>query len=344
MRIAEIGEFGLIERIASRLPKPGEGVVAGIGDDAAVLRASGDKYLLTSCDIQVEGVHFLRDRISPQQLGFKAVSIKVSDIAAMGGLPRYLTISLILPNETAVEYVDDLYEGIQQACELYGTEVVGGNMARSLAGVIVDVFLVGEVEKERVLLRSGARVGDALLVTGHLGESAAGLALLLNPEATCAEAHRQRVLAAHLTPRARLQEGRAIAQSGLATAMLDVSDGTASDTGHICEMSHVGARLWAARLPISEATQAVAQATGGEARQWALQGGEDYELLLTAPAQWAHELAGLVQRQTGTGVTVIGEIVPAADGITLSQADGTQVPLDKGGWNHFAQSTDHCRL
>jgi thiamine-monophosphate kinase len=335
MRIAEIGEFGLIARIASRLPKPGDGVVAGIGDDAAVLRASDNKYLLTSCDIQVENVHFLRDKISPQQLGLKSVAIKVSDIASMGGLPRYLTISLILPKETSVEYVDGLYEGIQEACELYGTEIVGGNMARSLAGVIVDVFLLGEVETDRVLLRSGARVGDSLLVTGSLGESAAGLALLLNPGATCAEAHRRRVLAAHLTPQARLREGRAIALSGLATAMLDVSDGTVSDIGHICEMSHVGARLWAARLPISEATRAAAEATGRDARQLALQGGEDYELLFTAPAQRADKLAELVQRQTGTAVTVIGEMVPAAEGITLSQADGTPVSLDKGGWNHF---------
>jgi len=335
MRIAEIGEFGLIDRIASRLPKLGEGVVVGIGDDAAVLRASDNKYLLTTCDIQVENVHFVRDQISPQQLGLKSVAIKVSDIASMGGIPKYLTISLILPKETSVEYVDGLYEGIGQACELYGTELVGGNMARSPAGIIVDVFLVGEVETERVLLRVGARVGDRLLVTGNLGESAAGLALLLNPGATCAEAHRQRVLEAHLTPKARLQEGRAIALSGLATAMIDVSDGTVSDIGHICDMSHVGARLWAANLPVSEATLAAARATGRDARQMALEGGEDYELLFTAPAERADELAQQVQQQTGTPVTVIGEIVPVAEGISLQQADGTRVPLRRGGWDHF---------
>ena len=335
MRITEIGEFGLIDRVARSLPAPGEGVVAGIGDDAAVLRISDGLYLLTTCDIQVEGVHFLKDKITPQQLGRKAVAINLSDIASMGGKPRYLTVSLTLPKETAVEYVDGLYEGIRHECEACGVDVVGGNMATSPAHIVVDTFLVGEVEAERLLLRSGARVGDRVLVTGSPGDSAAGLALLLNPEATCAEVHRRRVLEAHLTPQARLSEGRAIALSGLATAMIDVSDGTVSDIGHICEMSHVGARLWADSLPVSEATQAVARATGKEALELALQGGEDYELLFTAPAERADELARLVRRETDTPVTVIGEIVPAAEGITLLRADGTRTSLRRGGWDHF---------
>ncbi len=334
MRIAEIGEFGLIDRVARSLPTLGEGVVVGIGDDAAVLRISEDRYLLTTCDIQVEGVHFLKDKIAPWQLGRKAVAINLSDVASMGGKPRYLTVSLSLPKETAVAYVDGLYEGIRQECEACGVDVVGGNMAHS-PHIIVDTFLVGEVEAERLLLRSGTGVGDRVLVTGSLGDSGAGLALLLNPEATCEEVHRQRVLDAHLTPKARLEEGRAIALSGLATAMIDVSDGTVSDIGHICEMSHVGAQLWAANLPVSEATQAVARATGKDALELALGGGEDYELLFTAPAKQVDELAHLVQRETGTPVTVIGEIVPATEGITLVHADGTRTSLRGGGWDHF---------
>lgn len=335
MRITEIGEFGLIDRVARNLPTPGEGVVVGIGDDAAVVRISEEMYLLTTCDIQVEGIHFLRDKIAPQQLGRKAVAINLSDIASMGGNPLYLTISLTLPKETTVEYVDGLYAGLRQECEACGVDIVGGNMAHSPAHIVVDTFLVGEVEAERLLLRSGARVGDRVLVTGSPGDSGAGLALLLNPGATCAEEHRRRVLEAHLTPKARLEEGRVIALSGLATAMIDVSDGVVSDIGHICEMSHVGARLWAASLPISEATRAVARATGKEALELALHGGEDYELLFTAPAERADELARLVQRETGTPVAVIGEIVPAAEGITLLHADGTRTPLRRGGWDHF---------
>lgn len=334
MRIADIGEFGLIDRVARGLPTPGEGVVVGIGDDAAVLRADEGRYLLTTCDIQVEGVHFLKDKIAPRQLGRKAVAINLSDIASMGGIPRYLTISLSLPGETAVAYVDALYAGIREECAAAGVYVVGGNMAHAPL-IVVDTYLMGEVEAERVLLRSGARVGDRVLVTGSLGDSGAGLALLLNPEASCEEVHRQKVLEAHFTPQARLQEGRAIALSGLATAMIDVSDGTVSDIGHICEMSHVGARLWAESLPISEALRAVAQATGREALELALGGGEDYELLFTAPAEQADELAHLVRRETGTSVTVIGEMVPFTEGITLLHADGTHTSLRGGGWDHF---------
>ena len=337
MRVRDIGEFGLIDRIARSLPPPGAGVIVGIGDDVAVLQAS-NRYLLATCDIQVEGVHFLEEKITPYQLGRKVVAINVSDIAAMGGLPRYLLVSLVLPKETEVEWVDGLYEGMREECARWGAEIVGGNMAHSPDGIIVDLFLLGEVEPEHLLRRSGARVGDRVLVTGTLGDSAAGLALLLHPEATCPDVHREFVLRRHLTPTPRLAEGRAIGRSGLATAAIDVSDGLASDIGHICEMSRVGVRLWADALPISDAARAVAEALGASTLEWALFGGEDYELLFTAPADRAEELARRVEEETGTPVSVIGDVVPPEEGMTLRRADGTTVPLQKGGWDHFRQS------
>ncbi len=334
MRIREIGEFGLIDRIARSLPPPGEGVIVGIGDDVAVLQSS-DRHILATCDIQVEGVHFLREKISPYQLGRKAVAINVSDIAAMGGLPRYLLVSLVLPKETEVEFVDGLYAGMQEECSRWGAEIVGGNMAHSPDGIIVDLFLLGEVEPERLLRRSGARVGDRVLVTGTLGDSAAGLALLLHPEALCPAVHRDFALPRHLTPTPRLWEGRAVARSGLATAAIDVSDGLASDIGHICEMSRVGVRLWADALPISDAARAIAGAVAADPLEWALFGGEDYELLFTAPADQAEDLARQVREETGTPVAIIGEITPAQEGMTLLQANGVALPLRKGGWDHF---------
>lgn len=334
MRITEIGEFGLIERIVRGLPPSADGVVVGIGDDAAVVCLTPGQYLLTTCDIQVEGVHFLKDKITPRQLGRKAVAINLSDIASMGGIPRYLTVSLALPKETEVGYVDDLYAGIREECAASGVGLVGGNMAHAPL-IVVDTFLAGEVEPERLLRRSGAHVGNQVLVTGTPGDSAAGLALLLNPHIACAEEHRRRILEAHLTPKARLREGRKIALSGLATAMIDVSDGLVSDIGHICEMSGVGVRLWAAALPISEAARAVARAAGRDALEFALHGGEDYELLFTAPPERADELADLVRQEAGAPVTIIGEIVPAAEGISLVQADGTLTALRGGGWDHF---------
>jgi len=335
MRVSQLGEFGLIARIAEVVGQASDDVVVGIGDDAAVVRTAGDNYVIATCDIQVEGVHFLRKRITPYQLGRKAVAINVSDIASMGGLPKQLWVSLVLPQDTAVEYVDALYEGMMEETGRCGADIVGGNIARSPGGLVVDTFLLGEVEPDHLLLRSGARVGDLALVTGHVGDSAAGLALVLNPEANCERKHADRVLQAHLTPVPRLEESRVIAESGIATAMIDVSDGTLADLRHICERSEVGARLWAERLPISEAARAVAEAVGKDPLEWALSGGEDYELLFTAPAEKAEELAALVREETGTPVSVIGEIVPAEEGIKAVQENGEVLPLEHGGWNHF---------
>lgn len=337
MRVQDLGEFGLIDRIAARLPTSGKGVIVGIGDDAAVVSLEGGKYLLTTCDIQVEGVHFLLPHISPQQLGHKAVAINFSDIAAMGGTPRYVTVSLALPKETPVAFVDGLYEGIRQACEDSGAVVVGGNITTA-PKIMVDTFVVGEVEADRLLLRSGAWIGDRVLVTESPGDSAAGLTLILHPEITGAEEHRQWVLARHLTPTPRLREGRVIASSRLATAMIDISDGLAGDIGHICERSGVGVRIWAEALPISEATKAIAQSAGKDPLDWALFGGEDYELLFTAPPDRAEELAERVRRETGTQVTVIGEILPAEAGMSLLLPHGKEVPLHRGGWDHFRRS------
>jgi len=338
MRVSELGEFGLIARIAEKVGEVGNAVVVGIGDDAAVVRTGGDKYTIATCDIQVEGVHFLREKITPHQLGRKAVAINVSDIASMGGIPKHLWVSLVLPQDMAVEDVDALYEGMVEETGRHGASIVGGNIARSPSGLVVDTFLLGEVEPEYLLLRSGAKVGDSVLVTGHVGDSAAGLALVLDPAVSCDEGHADKVLEAHLTPTPRVKEGRVIARSGLATAMIDVSDGVLADLGHICERSGVGARLWAERLPISDAARAVARAVGKEPLEWALGGGEDYELLFTAPAGRAEELAALVRKETSTPVSVIGEIVPADAGIEVIREGGKPISLERGGWDHFRRT------
>ncbi len=334
MRVTEVGEFGLIDRIREAVGPPGDGVVVGIGDDVAVLHPPTEKYLLATCDIQVEGVHFLKEAISPYQLGRKAAAINISDIAAMGGLPTYLLVSLALPKATPVEYVDALYEGLKEETKNRG-EIVGGNISNSPGPLMVDILLLGEVERECLLLRSGAHVGDKVLVTGYLGDSGAGLALLLNPQATCSEEEAQKVIAAHLTPTPRLQEGRAIARSRLANSMIDVSDGTVSDLGHICEASGVGARIWADRIPISAPCRAVAEAMGHDPLDWALNSGEDYQLIFTAPEEKAEELVALVSEETGTPVSIIGEILPPETGISITLATGETAPLVGKGWDHF---------
>jgi thiamine-monophosphate kinase len=340
-RLSDIGEFGLIDRIARRLPAPGAEVVLGIGDDTAALRLSGDRLLLATCDIQLEGHHFLRDKIAPQQLGRKALAINLSDIASMGGRPRYALVSLGLPKDLAVAWVDALYDGLQEEAARVGTRIVGGNVTGSPL-ILVDITLLGEVEEDRLLRRSGARVGDRLLVTGTLGASGAGLAWLVARDEVRGTRDEERgmrdevaeLLAAHFTPTPRVPEGRAIGATHAATAMIDLSDGLASDVGHICELSNVGVLVEAARLPISPATRAVAEGLGRDPTAFALFGGEDYELLLTAPAEGVGELVAAVG-QTGTPLMDIGAIVPAAAGRTLLLTNGRTAPLEPGGWDHF---------
>jgi len=212
---------------------------------------------------------------------------------------------------------------------------VGGNLSRTEGPIVVDVFLMGKVSVEEVVFRSGARPGDVVLVTGWLGEAAAGLSLLEAEPGGVAEEWKH-LLEAYVTPTPRVSEGRAIAASRRATAMIDLSDGLSSDVGHICEQSWVGVRLFAERLPISNEVRRVAEASGREAWGLALEGGEDYELCLTVPAGAEEEVAAQVQGPTGTQLTCVGEILKQEAGRWIVLPDGGEVPLRPGGWDHFA--------
>jgi thiamine-monophosphate kinase len=337
MRIGELGEFGLIERLRGRLPPPHRGTVLGAGDDTAALRPAPGKLVLATCDVQVEGRHFRRERIRPDQLGRRAIAINLSDIAAMGGEPRHGLISLVLPPDLEVAFLDAFYEGAGAELARHGADIVGGNLSGSTGGIVIDITLLGEVDALRIVRRSGARPGDALLVTGNLGASAAGRAIL---EGVCPPAAPPDddgpLLEAHLTPVARVLEGPYIAGEGLATAMLDVSDGLAGDLGHLCEASGVGVRVFADRLPVSEATRRAAARAGIDPLEWAVGGGEDYELLFTAPPGRAEDAAIAVERHTGTPVSLIGEIVTPERGRRLIWPDGAERPLAARSWDHFA--------
>ena len=340
MQISDLGEFPLIDRIARIASVERDDVIVGIGDDVAVLDA-GEDWLLAKVDSQVEGVHFLKDAISPRQLGRKALIINLSDIASIGGQPLYALVSLALPGDTEVAWVDELYHGLREEGDRFGVAVVGGNMARSTGGAFIDVFVLGRVHRDHVLLRSGARPGDKVLVTGRLGDSAAGLQLVLNPEIKAAgltDAGREMLLDRHFTPAPRLREAQVISRMRTATAAIDLSDGLSSDVGHICERSEVGVRLWAERLPISCAARSVANEIGKEAWQLAIEGGEDYELCFTVPAAEAEALAAAVERETGTPVSIVGEILPPDEGRRLVLEDGREGPLEARGWQHWKKA------
>ncbi len=338
MNINQLGEFGLIDRIQSLLPQPGADVLVGIGDDVAVLRAGPGNVWLATCDIQVEGAHFLRQAIAPADLGRKSLAVNLSDIASAGGRPRFALVSLGLPEDLPVEFVDGLYEGLRDEAGQFGVDLVGGNISSVKFGLFVDIFLLGEAPTENVLLRSGAHPGDQILVTGSLGDAAAGVALLLNsalsPERTYTAVARSR----RDTPTPRVREGQLIGAAHAATAMIDISDGLAGDLGHLCERSGVGARLWADKLPVVKANRALAQAAYGDEWHFALHGGEDYELLFTAPPARAERLAAQITGQTGTPVSIIGEILPQGEGKQLVLPGQRAVALEPAGWDHFKKS------
>jgi thiamine-monophosphate kinase len=334
MQVKEIGEFGLIDRIARLLPFSSPSVVVGIGDDVAVLKTSGPEYLLATCDIQAEGIHFIRDAITPRQLGRKAVAINVSDVAAMGGNPSWILVSLAISESTDVAFIEDLYRGMSEQAALAGACIVGGNLSRLGSGLVIDITLLGQISPEHLVLRSGAQAGDSIFVTGYPGESRAGLELILRSDIEIGESFRKRVLERHLTPQPRLREGRILARSGLVHAMIDVSDGVLADLAHICEASGKGAYIPAASIPVSEAAAEVCRAAGHDVLDWVLRGGEDYELLFTADSGAATEVKNLLA-ETGLPCHRIGYITDRAGVIQVGEGNGIFGGSGKRGWDHF---------
>ncbi|MBO0795699.1 MAG: thiamine-phosphate kinase, partial [Ktedonobacteraceae bacterium] len=293
------GEFELIARLTRGLVG-GAGVEEGIGDDCALLDPGGDEHLLATCDSQVEGNHFTLHTSTPQQIGRKALAVNLSDIAAMGGIPRYALISLILPPQCPA--LDEIYAGLREEAERYGTVIVGGNIATTgrTGQLIIDITLLGTVERGRALLRSGAQAGDLLCVTGQPGESAAGLHTLLYPNPDYASEALEVVQARHQTPQPRLREGRILNRFGpqIVTALIDVSDGISGDLGHLCERSRLGALVETERLPLSAPLRSIAATAAHDPYAWFLHGGEDYELLFTVTPVHAQPVIEAIQSET----------------------------------------------
>jgi thiamine-monophosphate kinase len=339
MHISELGEFDLIARFTCRLPTY-KGVIQGVGDDCAMLDLPGDMLLLATNDSQVEGIHFTLQTSEPQHIGRKSLAVNLSDIAAMGGEPRYALVSLVLPRRLPVEVLDGIYMGLRLEAEQYDVSIVGGNIAGAGKAdlVVIDITLLGFVERGHAILRSGAQVGDLVCVTGTLGDAAAGLYTLLHSEHPYSSCALEAVQSRQRTPQARVQVGRVLALFGprVVTAMLDISDGLSGDLGHLCERSLVGARIEAANLPLSHAMQSVAAAVQANPTDWALHGGEDYELLFTVSPAMAQRVIEAVQTATAMPVTIIGTIRDAGEGVSLVQPDGQVEPLLVKSWDHLS--------
>ncbi len=331
--LQHLGELGLIRRIRDRAARGAQtGVRTGIGDDTAVLAVTPGASLLATTDLVVEDVHFRRATASPADIGWKAMMVNVSDIAAMGGEPRYALVGLAVPGTTPPDDIDAFYEGMHDAAARHGVAIVGGDTSASPRGWCIDVTLLGE-HTGTPRLRSAARPGDAIAVTGSLGHSAAGLALLEAGAAELPAETSRDLVRAHLRPRARVDEGRWLGRAPGVHAMMDVSDGIATDLGHICRESGVGARVRLDRLPVSAGVREAARALGRDAADWAAAGGEDYELLVTCAADAVDALARGLGLATGTALTVIGE-VEAGEGVHWVGAGGAPASV-RAGYEHF---------
>ena len=329
-------EDELLATIRRLLSGETPGVRVGPGDDAAVVDAGGGAALLTA-DMLVEGVHFDRATISPRDLGYKAVVVNVSDVAAMGGSPRYGLVSLALPSDVEMAWVVELYGGIRDAASEYALVVVGGDTSRADRMVIV-VTVTGEAARNAAVTRAGARPGDRILVTGSLGGAAGGLLLsraaASDVGSALASAWGHALLAAQFRPVARVGEGQTLAQAG-ATSMIDISDGLALDLFRLCRESRVGAAIRLADVPVAAGLADLAEVLSVQPNDLALSGGEDYELLATLRPSAVGPTRDQLRERFGTPLTDIGEIRPGG-GLMAVEADGTDRPLEPKGWDHFA--------
>lgn len=345
--ISSVGEFGLIDTIRRIVGDPpagakGAGLIKGIGDDAAVYRPAPGKLALLTTDALVEGVHFDLTFTAMKHLGWKAMAANLSDIAAMGGEPRIAVISLSLPAKISVEMVEDFYGGVAAACREYGCALAGGDTTASVGNMTIAVSVTGDVDESRVKYRSGAKAGELFCVTGHLGASVAGLKVLQREKARFAKSPDNfqpnlspytPAVERHLVPRPRLDLSKILVHDVVVSAMIDISDGLASEVRHICEASGTGASLFEHNVPVVAITQKIAEEIGESAAGYALYGGEEYELLFTISDGEFEKLARLT-----SDVTIVGRVEADPAKIELVRENGEREPLRPAGWNHFPAS------
>jgi thiamine-monophosphate kinase len=333
MRLSDVGEFGLIRNIQKLLPRTSPLTLIGIGDDAAALRVLPASLLLATTDMLVEHVHFDLSFTDFYSLGWKSAAVNLSDIAAMGGIPRFCLTALGIPRHIAAERITEFYRGFNALARSHKAVLVGGDTCLSRSGLIISITVLGETKKAALLTRSGARPGDSVFVTGTLGDSASGLEILKKRVKRQGAEGRGReenkLIQKHLRPMPRIAAGRKLALSGCASAMIDISDGLSSDLAHICEQSRVGAELYADTIPLSCDILREAGRLKEAPLEYALSGGEDYELLFTAPPARIKKL-----RSLRLPVTEIGMIVRGKD-LSLIDGAGKRTPLTPRGYEHF---------
>jgi len=333
----KLGEFGLIRRIQETIKLENNSTVVGIGDDAAVLEP-GEKQIVVSTDMLVEGVHFDLTFCPLRHLGYKAVAVNVSDIAAMNALPTQITVSLAISARYTVEAIEELYDGIRVACENYKVDLVGGDTTSSKSGLVISVTAIGEVAKGEAVLRSTAQPNDLICVTGDLGAAYLGLQVLErekqvfldNPDMQPDLQEKEYLVQRQLKPEARMDFIYELKELEVKpTAMIDISDGLASEILHLCNQSKTGAALYQDKLPADQQVLNTAEEFKLDPVMCILNGGEDYELLFTV------KLADFDKIRNHPDITIIGKMTEATEGVRLITPSGNSFPIKAQGWTHF---------
>ncbi len=335
--LSEIGEFGLIDLLKKDVVRYNASTVEGIGDDAAVI-GDGEMLTVVSTDMLVEGVHFDMTYTPLKHLGYKAVAVNISDIAAMNAIPEQITVSVAVSSRFSAEAILELYKGIAAACENYKVDLVGGDTTSSLTGLIISITAIGKVSKDRIAYRKNARLNDLLCVTGDLGGAYMGLQILerekqefmVNPDMKPQLEDKDYIVHRLLKPEARTDIMHQFADLGLVpTSMIDISDGLASELIHICRASGLGARIYEDKLPVDKLTYETALEFHLDPTTCILNGGEDYELLFTIDQNDFSKV------KNHPDITVIGHMVPSSEGIDLVTKQNNIVSLTAQGWKHF---------
>lgn len=340
--ISKIGEFGLIDRITDGITHRNSSTVTGVGDDGAVLHYP-DTEVLVSTDLLVEGVHFDLTYVPLKHLGYKAAVVNFSDIYAMNGTPRQITVALGISSRFTVEHIEELYAGIRLACEIYGVDLVGGDTTASRSGLVISVTCIGDAAKDKIVYRAGAKDTDLICVSGDLGSAYMGLQLLEREKVASGGDKdfipkfdgKEYLIERQLKPEARRDIISELAQAGIVpTSMMDISDGLSSELLQICKASDVGCRIYEDRIPIDYQTAVMAEEINMNLVTAALNGGEDYELVFTVPLH-CHE-----QIEKMNGVKVIGHITKPELGCALITRDGVDLELRAQGFNHMPDKTE----
>ena len=337
--ISSLGEFGLIERLTKELTTNNKETIKGAGDDAAVLQFGNDEEVLVSTDLLMEGVHFDLTYFPLKHLGYKAVVANISDIYAMNGTPKQITVSIALSRKFCIEDVEELYSGIRLACEQYGVDIMGGDTSSSLTGLAISITAIGTAPKGTVVKRNGAKETDLICVTGNLGAAYMGLQLLEREKIATAGKDiqpdfqgKEYILERQLKPEARREVIEKLREEGVKpTSMIDVSDGLSSELMHICRQSGAGCRIYEERIPIDYQTAIMAEELNLNVITCALNGGEDFELLFTVPIADHEKVAAMKD------VRVIGHIVSESMGLALITRDGVEMELKAQGWTPKAE-------